>query len=167
MTDTSTAGTVTEDRRFVRGMRSSDNFVGADRTEASVFVGSTQATNDGEVTTAVETLREQPTVRVNRDATAARRGMYRPRLRIAFAPQPPLRGDGSPKPQRSFETLSIPLRELSNERGVQISHVPMERAATLSGTVPTEHDRQIAELLVMFEPGVETVKNDLQVTEPR
>lgn len=167
MVDTATAGTVTEDRRFVRGSRSSDNFVGSDRTEASVFVGNTQATNDGDITTAVETLREQRTIQVNRNATASRRGMYRPRLRINFALQPPEENRAEGQRLNSFATLSESTQELSAERGFRVNHAPTERAAILSGTVPTEHDRQIAELLVMFEPGVETVKNDLQVKPTR
>ena len=165
LTDTATAGTVTEDRRFVRGTRSADNFVGADRQEATAFVGSSQTTNDGEVTTAVEGLREQPTVRVNRTATEPRRGMYRPRLRIGFSPQPLVQGGTGQKDLHPFNRISQPLRELSAERRFQISYVPTERVATLAGTVATEHDRRIAELLVSFEPGVETVKNDLQVAK--
>lgn len=169
MTDTATAGTVTEDRRFVRGARSADNFVGADRTEASVFVGNTQATNNGEVSTAVETLREQPTINVNRNAREPRRGMYRARLRIAFSLQsPPQPGSGTAtQALPPVVGISQPLQELSAKLGFQISHVPTERVATLSGTVQTMHDRQIAELLAMFEPGVETVKNDLQVESSR
>lgn len=159
--DTATAGTVTANRRFVRGSRSSDNFVGADRTESRVFVGNTQATNDGDVTTSVETLREQPVARVNRSATASVRGMYRPRLTIAFGSS-----DGNPAGPgdvNSVPPLSTSLTELSSEFGIHVSHVPRARTATLTGTVPTEHHRRIAELLVLFEPGVETVENDLQV----
>lgn len=167
MTDTSTAGTVTDDRRFVRGSRSADNFVGADRTEASVFVGNAQATNDGAVTTAVESLREQPTARVNRTATTIRRGMYRPRLSIGFSTQPESQQVADSRGQTTFLRLSQPIRELSVDRGFQVSHVPTERGAILTGTVRTEHDRQIAELLVMFEPGVETVTNRLEVQNSR
>ena len=161
---TSSVGTVTEDRRFVRGNRSANDFVGTDSTEARAFVGSTQATNDGNVTTAVESLREQPNVRVNRPATISRRGIYRPRLQIAFSVQPAEQPESLPQDhQAPFETLSGSVRELSREHSFRITHDPRERSATLTGTVPTEHDRQIAELLVLFEPGVETVENDLRV----
>lgn len=165
LSDSATAGTVTEDRRFVRGSRSADNFVGADRQEASAFVGSTQTVNDGEVTTAVEGLREQPAARVNRMAMETRQGMYRPRLRIGFSLRRPNRDGMQSHARHSFDRISQPLHELSGERGFRINHVPRERVATLTGTVPTEHDRQIAELLASFEPGVETVKNDLQVAK--
>lgn len=165
LTDSSTAGTITEDRRFIRGSRSADNFVGADRQEATAFVGSAQTINDGEVTTAVEGLSELPTARVNRSATEPRRGMYRPRLRIGFSLQRQVQEGTRQRALRSFITISQPLQELSAERGFRISHAPTERVATLTGTVATEHDRQIAELLARFEPGVETVKNDLQLAK--
>lgn len=158
-------GTVTEDRRFVRGSRAASDFVGSSRTDAAAFVGNTQSTNDGVVPSSVTGLREQPTRRVNRPASAAVRGMYRPRMSIGFdipAPQQ------LPTAARGLQSSDQPpvakaLATLARQHNLQISLSATERSATLTGTVPTEHDRQIAELLLKFEPGLENVTNDLRV----
>jgi hypothetical protein len=162
--DASDVGTATADRRFIRGSRSIEDFVGADSQETSAFVGSAQTINDGEVTTAVEGLREQPTARVNRAATPFYRGRYEPRLQVDFALQAPLSDDRSGNRRAPGTPLSAQLQTLSAASGFQVSLAPRARVATLTGTVQTERDRRIAELLVMFEPGVESVKNDLRVT---
>ncbi|MCP4505179.1 MAG: hypothetical protein GY826_02145 [Fuerstiella sp.] len=158
LTSRGAAGVVGENRRFVRGQRAASNFVGADRDEAAAFVGNTLATNDGEVTDSVTGLREQPTVRVNRARVRKPTGLYSARLSPAFTTRLPGTGDSVEKP-----VFSVALNILSEQQGFQVSLSPTERSALLTGTVRTEHDRQIAEILVMLEPGLENVKNDLQV----
>ncbi len=158
LTSMGAAGSVRENRRFVRGQRAIDDFVGTDRDDASAFVGNTQTTNDGAVTDSVTGLREQATVRVNRVRVRKTTGLYAPRLSSTFATGLPGRGELPKNP-----AVSVALNTLSEQRGFQISLSPTQRSVVLSGTVPTEHDRKIAELLVMFEPGLESVKNDLQV----
>jgi hypothetical protein len=158
MTALESAGSVDETRRFVRGQRAANNFVGSDRDEAAAFIGNVQATNDGEVTDSVTGLREQPTARVNRARVRKTTGLYAARLSPNFARQPQQSGHAVVRP-----AYSAALNSLSEQRGFQISLSPTRRSAILTGTVQSEHDRQIAELLVMFEPGLENVKNDLQV----
>ena len=165
--DPARAGTVTANRRFVRGARAANDFVGADKTEAAVFVGNTVVTNDGAVTSSVTGLREQTPMRVNRPLRASQTGLHLPKLNVAFSiplrlPTPdsqaePGADSGSPQP------VSTALRAFVKQRGIQISFFPTERDAVLAGIVPTEHDRQIAGILASFEPGLETVTNDLQV----
>lgn len=179
------AGTVTQDRRFVRGSRTASDFVGTDKEAAAAFVGNTQAINDGNVTSAVTGLREQPTMRVNRPLTIPRTGLYAPRVKIDFevpprvdsGPTVPDTTTQDPAPSNSnaanpprvaaaeLPQMSLALRQLVRRHGLQISPAPTERSVILSGTVPTEHDRRIAELLANFEPGLENVKNDLQVAQ--
>lgn len=167
--DPSTAGTVSADRRFVRGARAADDFVGADKTEAAAFVGNTTATNDGAVTSSVTGLREQPPVRVNRPLRAPRTGLHLPKLRVAFSIPPRSSAASSPAQPGadggSPQHFSTALQEFVQQQGIQISYIPTERAAVLTGIVPTEHDRQIAELLANFEPGLESVTNNLQVAQ--
>jgi len=158
LTTMGSAGSVGENRRFVRGQRAAGDFVGTDRDDASAFVGNTQATNDGAVTDSVTGLREQATVRVNRARVRKTTGLYAPRLTPTFATQLPGHGEFTKSP-----AVSVALNALSEQRGFQISLSPMQRSVVLTGIVPTKHDRRIAELLVMFEPGLESVKNDLQV----
>ena len=152
------AGSIGGQRRFVRGQRALNDFVGADRGDAADFVGNIQSTNDGEVTDSVTGLREQPTVRVNRARVRKTTGLYAARLSPDFATQLPGAGAAAQKP-----VFSVALSMLSEQRGFQVSLSPTQRSAVLTGTVQTNHDRQIAELLVMFEPGLESVKNDLLV----
>ncbi len=179
------AGTVTEDRRFVRGSRTASDFVGTDKEAAAAFVGNTQAVNDGNVTSAVTGLREQPTMRVNRPLTVRRTGIYAPRVKIDFevptkvrsgptAADPTTAGSAFPNSNTASRAnvagadlpqMSLALRQFVRRHSLQISPAPTERSVILSGTVPTEHDRRIAELLASFEPGLENVKNDLQVTQ--
>jgi hypothetical protein len=40
------------------------------------------------------------------------------------------------------------------------------RVATLRGEVASERDRSLAEKLVLFEPGIDSVKNELKVRPP-
>lgn len=162
-----TAGTVSGDRRFVRGARAANNFVGADKTEAAAFVGNTTATNDGAVTSSVTGLREQPPIRVNRPLRASQTGLHLPKLSVAFLipPRVPV-PNSQAEPEAddgSLEPVSTALRTFVQQRGIQISYFPTERDAVLTGSVLTEHDRQIAGILASFEPGLETVTNNLQV----
>lgn len=166
-------GTVTEDRRFVRGSRAAGDFVGADKGETSAFVGNTQAVNDGTVTSAVTGLREQTTVRVNRPLTVRRTGIYAPRITVgfevppriyspSFSSEPAVARPGEVTPTAS-PVVSSALQQMGDRLGFQVNPSPTERVATLTGTVPTAHDRRIAELLASFEPGLGSVKNDLRV----
>lgn len=162
--DSANVGTTAGNRRFMRDARSASEFVGAD-PDSGNFVGSTQSQNDGQAVSAVAGLREQPTLRVNRPRTVSNSGPYPARLQIDFAVPPPAVGTGDRIRVISGVTLSTATQELLQDRRVQLSPAPTGRSVVLTGTVPSAHDRRIAELLVMFEPGVETVANDLQVAE--
>jgi osmotically-inducible protein OsmY len=48
-------------------------------------------------------------------------------------------------------------------RSVTIEVSPEDHSAILRGAVPSEADRQQTELLVMFEPGIQKVVNELTV----
>lgn len=166
-------GTVTEDRRFVRGSRAADDFVGADKGEAAAFVGNSQAINDGTVTSSVTGLREQPTMRVNRPLTTRRTGIYAPRVTTDFVvpadvrPRPDVSASNIPNENdfgvAEMPLVSIALLQIIRRHQLQVSPSATGRAVVLTGTVPTEHDRRIAELLASFEPGLESVTTDLQV----
>ena len=158
LTGMESAGSVGANRRFVRGQRAVNDFVGSDRDDAAAFVGNIQSTNDGVVTDSVAGLREQATVRVNRARVRKTTGLYAARLSPTIAMHLPGHGNFTERP-----AISVALSSLSEQRGFQISLSPTQRSVVLTGTVPTKHDRKIAELLVMFEPGLESVKNDLQV----
>ena len=55
------------------------------------------------------------------------------------------------------------LRTLIQSRSLTIEVSPEGHSAILRGAVPSEHDRQTTELLVMLEPGIQKVENELTV----
>tara|TARA_B100000676_G_C17905595_1_gene747103 strand:- start:248 stop:913 length:666 start_codon:yes stop_codon:yes gene_type:complete len=155
--------------RYLRSQRSTRDFVGNDSQETARFVGNTTANNDGNAGDSVSGLREQPVVRVNRVRIRRATGSYLPRLSVAFAvPGSPTIQQKATPPAQTNPTVGesvrlSPLAKFVQQHKLGISPDPREHAVRLTGTVPTERDRRIAELLVLFEPGVESVANDLTV----
>lgn len=155
------ARAATEGQRFSRGSRRRNAFVGSDRSDVTSFVGSEQARTQGNVTSSVAGLREQAQVRVNRARRAASStGRYEARLSL----DPDLLSGTAPRPQR--DALS-PQRRLARffsaqKRGA-VAVSGSNRVATLSGRVESIREKRIAGLIASFEPGVSSVRNDLQV----
>ena len=158
-------GTLSGAERFLRSNRRRGDFVGRDTRDVRSFVGAVQAQTSGRVTSPTTGLRVEigETSSVNRPRGAPRpTGLYDPRLRLAF--DVPRGSDGSasrdPKAYKaSFQAL---------ERLGQIEVSVEGRTATLRGTVPSEHDRRLAALVVLFEPEIASVRNLLRVaTESR
>src|SRR5690606_32109275 len=88
--DLRNAGGLSGNRRFLRQNRRRDDFVGRDTQDTTGFVGQTVGRTQGNVESAVTTLREEPQIQVNIPRPAApRTGIYEPRLSIGFE-RPPL-----------------------------------------------------------------------------
>jgi osmotically-inducible protein OsmY len=72
-------------------------------------------------------------------------------------------------PRNQSAIATTVAQRLAQSRGVEaISPVTVTmngRVAVLSGVVPTDHARNVAEQLALLEPGVSTVQNDLTVAE--
>ncbi len=150
-----TAGTVDSNRRFIRGQRRSGEVVGTNNAATQTFVGREQATPGGPVTSSVTGLREQQTRAVNQPRRVSRNGRYPERLIINF---------DSPLAKRtSSMVLSSNLRLAMEQRGIQIEVSEATHSAILRGVVSSAHDREIAELIVLFEPGIEKVENALTI----
>lgn len=150
-----TAGTVDSSRRFVRGQRRSGEVVGVNKAATQTFVGREQASPGGPVTSSVTGLREQQTRAVNQPRRVSRNGRYPERLRINF---------DSPLAKRtSSMELSSNLQLVMEQRGIQIEVSAATHSAILRGVVSSAHDREIAELIVLFEPGIEKVENALTI----
>ncbi len=151
----SAVGTVDPSRRFVRGQRSAGEVVGVNSAATQSFVGKEQATPGGVVTSSVAGLREQRRRSVNQPRRISKNGRYPERLRIGF---------NTPTPQKGTEVAVSPkLISIMAQRGIQIEVSAATHSAILRGVVPSEHDREIAELLVLFEPGIEKVENELTI----
>lgn len=156
----SDVGAVSGGERYLRGNRGRGSFVGRDRSSGTGFVGNTQGTTAGNVASAVQNLRVQatPLVSVNQPRTPRGKGdLYDPRLEIGFALTPP-------EPAEVQQTLTRRLREESATGRFEQIEVSLEgRTARMRGTVASASDRAVAEALVLFEPGVDAVQNELQV----
>ena len=147
-------------QRFIRGNRSVRNFVGADRSEATNFVGMEQAGAAVQaVRSAVTGLREtvDRSGSVNRPVTPpARDEMYAPRLVVQF-------DHATPDVAQLREDLSRRLAAM----GSPIEVLVAGRTATLRGTVASAGERDLAAVLVSFEPGISAVQNELKVAGDR
>lgn len=149
------AGTVDSKRRFVRGQKGKNDFVGSSRGGSQTFVGREQSSTDTTVTSSVTGLREQRSRSVNQPRRISRTGRYPERLVVNFR---------TPATTPAT-TISLPpkLLALIEQRGIRIEVSSADRSATLRGVVSSEHEREIAELIVMFEPSIEKVVNELKV----
>ncbi|MGE3313600.1 MAG: BON domain-containing protein [Planctomycetaceae bacterium] len=86
--------------------------------------------------------------------------MYDPKLEVGF--------EITPRDTKSVQVeIERHLREDSaRDRFGQIEVSLEGETATMRGTVASANDRSVAEALVLFEPGVRTVRNQLVVRPP-
>lgn len=157
------AGVLTRSERFVRGNRSRRDFVGADRNEATGFVGSTQAIGVGRVRSATEGLRIETTneARINRPLPRQpAKGMYYPRLEIDF---------DEATTDTTSQAASIAIAKLQSrlERiaGAGVTLSVEERVAVLRGSVGSRKDAEIVAAIISFEPGIDAVRNELEIAD--
>ena len=152
---------MTEGARFLRGNRAASDFVGTDAGETRRFVGGEQAGGEGEeIRSAIDNLQVETAPDANQTASAARTPrvpMNAPRLRVAF--------DFSPQvPTTVSDQLTRRLQAASLRTGASRIEVSVaDGVATLRGAVASARDRKMAELLARFEPGIESVQNQLVV----
>ena len=152
-------GSVKFNERFIRGNRRSGDIVGRDTRDRKGFVGAQQGGQSGRARPAV-TGRIQAAPDANRAgsrAGAGGSGPSEPRLSVAFAVTRP-----------TGEELATSLaRQLQASPGFQATsriEVSVEDGtATLRGEVASARDRTLAEQLALFEPGIDSVRNELKV----
>jgi len=157
-------GSIRGSERFLRGNRDVANFVGRDAEDVGGFVGLQQGETSELVEPAVEDLQIEAAPDANQvpaPAALPPAGMYRPRLRVAF--------EFSPQPSGTVSTALA--RQLHTCPGLHLRS-PIEvylegETATLRGEVASERDRTLARLMVLFEPGISVVRNELVVTPAR
>ena len=151
-------GTIQGTERFLRGNRSTADFVGADIRDQTTFVGAQAADISADVRTAVEDLRPTRERDVNERMQVSRgKQMYHPRLRVDFAFPAPTNRDVSAR----FVTQLQATESFRPLGPIEVSVV--DGTAILRGVVASARDREIAALLARFEPGIAAVKNELQV----
>jgi len=156
-----TVGGLSGSERFLRGNRRATDFVGSDSRDPRSFVGEQQGTTAGRVRSATEGLRARrdQTRQLNpRYRKRATRDMYDPRLVVGFELTVRPREAARSSALRSFRT------DAANGRFGSIEISVNGRTATLAGSVASANDRSLAEALVLLEPGIGDVQNDLVVT---
>jgi hypothetical protein len=153
---------IDETARYVRGNRAREDFVGRDTLDADSFVGSQQATGEGEIRSAID----EADIETVPDAAAmsalplpATVPLYPPRLQIDFDYQP------RPKAEVSSQLALRLESSLANDSN-RIEVLVEGDATILRGVVGSERERRLAELLVRFEPEVARVENQLVVQPP-
>lgn len=158
---TSTSGAAETKPRFVRDEPTAGELVGTTTAAeaASKFIGRESA-----VTAAVSSvtgLTEEARAPLNRPRIIRPTGLYAERLTLA----PDVVNSGTTSQNNVAETpqISESLQSFIQSRSVTIEVSPEDHSAILRGAVPSEADRQQTELLVMFEPGIQKVVNELTV----
>lgn len=154
-------GTFTGTERFLRENRTAEDFVGVDTTGRTGFVGtqqSTEAPPAAAVPAAAEVQVETgPEVNLTQPKIASTTGMYRPRLRVDF----------SFAPRQASQISRALAGQLQRTPAIQPTspiQVTVEGAtAVLRGSVASERQRVLAGNLMLFEPGISKVQNDLTV----
>jgi hypothetical protein len=157
----STSGAADSKPRFVRDEPSAGDLVGTTTAAeaASKFVGRESA-----VTAAVSSvmgLTEEARAPLNRPRIIRPTGLYAERLTLA--PDVVNSGTTSQNNVAALPQISESLRSFIQSRSLTIEASPEDHSAILRGAVPSEADRQQTELLVMFEPGIQKVVNELTV----
>jgi len=157
-------GTPDPAARYVRGNRQATDFVGTDSRDMQGFVGMQQAEGSAEIESAVSGLRIETGPDANRtQATPSRPRvqMYDPRLKVNF---------DFPRQPTGTVNLELARRLEASLRlsGTGRIEVLQEGAtAILRGEVASERDRRLAGLLILLEPGISNVRNELVVKAPQ
>ncbi len=156
-------GQITGRERYLRENRDASDFVGTDVQDRQSFVGVQQADADVQIESAVDGLRIETGTDANRAQPATTRQrvvMYQPRLRVDFRV-------GQPSSDQVSLTLVDRLRSsllLDETSWIEVS--VEGRTAILRGEVASERTRSLARLLLLFEPGISDVRNELAVRPP-
>ena len=158
-----TQGTVDklERGRFLKDRRRSGDFVGTDAGERREFVGVQEASGNSSVRSATSGMKIKNSREANvqyRATTERRNAMYYPRLVVTF--------DVS---RQSPRAIQVGLRRrLADSQHLNwagpVSITVRGDTAVLSGKVASSHDREMVEIVLMFEPGIAKVENRLKVT---
>ena len=162
------AGILQGNERFVRGSRQPGAFVGSDTTDLPSFLTNlATAGGRGQSGLNAQGNRNRNQGNANQDFQnfGGRNGrQQQPRYRttriVAFdVPTPSPTELSTRLTQRFLKTPGI-------ESVSPVQVVVQQRTAILRGVVATDHDRDLAERLVLLEAGISRVQNELRVAQP-
>ena len=146
--------------RFARESRATGDFVGSDGNTGRRPVGALQAGNVlGNQAAALEAVeRRVPENLLNPPRPPlSRTRMYEPKLNVAFQ-----------FVARPADTVNLSLQSQINRlavggRSLQVTTSVNGSTVRLEGLVGTEDEKALIGQMVLFEPGISAVENDLQV----
>ena len=154
------AGQIQGNERFLRGNRG-QSFVGADQGDGGGFVGNQQGRTSGRIASPTGGIKKfaDRSVRINRPISPlGENDVYPPLILLPDSLQTDSRSPA--QIQQVSELLNDELRrKISDSIEVSVA----SRTARLRGVVRSSKDRTLAELLVLFEPGVDVVQNEIEV----
>ena len=153
------AGQVQGGERFTREGRDAAAFVGADSGDSANFFGQTQ----GLAGSGLEQFLSRAAQRDFQNQAGAggsSSAPLRPALSLGFSP--PVISSAVFNARISDRLSRLPNLEILEPVSVGLS----DRTAILQGRVASERDREMIAQLLMLEPGVSAVQNDLQVGAP-
>jgi len=164
-TSTTSGGTtlLRGNERFLRGNRRPGEFVGSEKKDRREFVGSQQAGTTPQVGPVVPRVPVDRNPNVNTTPASSvnrKSGAYEPRLVVGF--DVPALAAGRVNEELSRRLRLTPGLEPTNRIEVSVEG----RTAMLRGEVASERDRSLVERLILFEPGISAVRNDLVVKPP-
>jgi osmotically-inducible protein OsmY len=156
-------GQLTGGERFLRGSRAAGDFVGTDSGDRAGFVGSATADNSGPIQSATTGALVRTTTGPAINRTRVRSPapyMYEARLRIGFDVNP----QSLPMRKTKVDQRLMQARAIDPASSIEVQ---LEGStAILRGTVGSGREKNLAEMLLMFEPGISNVKNELVVRPP-
>lgn len=156
-------GQLTGGERFLRGNRAADDFVGTDSGDRAGFVGSATGDNSGPIQSATTGALVRTTTGPEINRTRVRSPapyMYEARLRIGFDVNP----QSLPTQKTKVAQRLMQARAIDPASSIEVK---LEGStAILSGTVGSGREKSLAGILLMFEPGISKVKNELVVRPP-
>ncbi len=165
---TATSDSALKGARFLRQNRSLQDFVGVDaQGNAQHFVGVLGGGQSALVQSAVGDLHSRLAVAAtNRQLQAgaatpnARTAMNPPRLEVSFAYSAPV----AAKLPALLQQRLADCPELHSTGPIEVSLAG--RTAIVRGTVASARDQFLAQQLLLFEPGISAVRNELQIQPP-
>lgn len=156
-------GEVQGNERFLRGNRGRSDFVGSDSGDRRGFVGNEQATGSASTRTSTDGLQRRTDQgrEINQVIPAlAKKGMYYPTLRLGFS---------LPTTAATDLGQRLGLELAASSRFSDRSHFEVlveGTTAILRGEVSSAAERDVAEVVARFEPGIYQVRNELKVLRP-
>lgn len=154
-------GKITGTERFLRETRTAGDFVGRSASDAGSFVGAQTGAAEAEIRSAIEgqIVRTETNPALNRllNVPQVRAGMYAPRLKLGFEPL----ALSAPRAEQSAAAKLTLSTAIQSSGPIQVTMAG--RTATLRGAVASEHDKRLAGLMLLFEPGISKVENELTV----